>query len=215
MTANRLDDADAEFLLRDAAAGDAVALRKLLGRHRDRLRRMVALRLSSRLASEVDPSDVVREAFVEAESRLGDYLRDRPMPLYPWLHRLVGERLAAIRLRFTPTEAGDDPLGASDTLVTTASTRPRATDAQPEAVTNSGPALLREEGHRRIRIALEGLQPADREVLVLHYLEELDFADMAAILDLDVRTVKKRHLQALQRINALIVAIGRDLGGGP
>lgn len=216
MAANHLaDDADAESLLRDAAAGEAVALRRLLGRHRDRLRRMVALRLSSRLAAEVDPSEVVHEAFLEAETRLGDYLRDRPMPLYPWLHRLVGERLAAIRLQHTPTEAGDDPLGASETLITTALTHSRATGVQPQADTWSGPALLREVGHRRTRIALESLQPDDREILVLHYLEGLDFSDMASILDLDVRAVKKRHLQALRRINALIVAVGRDLGGGP
>lgn len=215
MAANHPSDDDAELLLRDAAGGDAVALRKLLGRHRDRLRRMVALRLTSRLAVRVDPSDVVHEAFVEAETRLGDYLRDRPMPLYPWLHRLAAERLQATCRRLMPTEAGDSPLEASNTFITTAATHLRGADVQFQAVTASGPAMLREESHRRMRIALEGLQPPDREVMVLHYLEELDFTDMAAILDLDLPTVKRRHLQALQRLSALIAVIGRDLGGGP
>lgn len=209
MAMNHLADEDAEFLLRDAAEGDAVALRKLLGRYRDRLRRMVALRLSSRLAAQVDPSDVVHEAFLEAETKLGDYLRDRPMPFYPWLHRLAAERLAAVRQRHMPTEVGDGPLEASDTLITTAATHVTTSEVD----TNSGPALLREESQRRTRIALESLEPPDREILVLHYLEELDFSDMAAILDLDVKTVKQRHLRALRRINSLIVAISRDLGG--
>ncbi len=215
MAANQLSDDDAEQFLRDAAGGDAAALRKLLGRHRDRLRRMVALRLSSRLAARVDPSDVVHEAFVEAETRLGDYLRDRPMPFYPWLHRLAAERLEATCRRLMPTEAGDGPLETSSTFITTAATHPRGAEVQSQAVTTSGPAMLREESHRRMRIALEALQPLDREVLVLHYLEELDFSDMAAILDLDLPTVKRRHLQALQRLGASIAAIGRDLGGGP
>ena len=124
MAVNHPSDDDDSLLLRDAASGDAVALRKLLGPHRDRLRRMVALRLSSRLAAQVDPSDVVHEAFLEAETKLGDYLRDRPMPFYPWLHRLAAERLAAIRLRHMPTEAGDGPLEASDTFIASARNAP-------------------------------------------------------------------------------------------
>jgi RNA polymerase sigma-70 factor (ECF subfamily) len=137
------------------------------------------------------------------------------MPFYPWLHRLAAERLEAVRLRHAPTEADDGPLEASATLVTAGATLSREVGLGPEADTSSGPAPLCEENHRRARIALESLPPQDREILILHYLEELGFPDMAAILGLDVRAVKKRHLQALRRMSAFIAAIGRDLGGGP
>lgn len=212
MATTRHADDDTELLLRQAAVGDAVAVQKLLGRHRDRLERMVALRLSSRMAAQIDPSDVVQEALAEAQGKLGDYLRHRPMPFYPWLHRLAAERLAANRRRHMPTEAGGGSLAEDDTFIANAGSRQLLAALRTDDETTPGQALVREATHRRTRVALEGLNPPDREILVMHYLEELDFADMAAILDVDEGTVKRRHLRALQRIRVLI--IGRDLGGG-
>ena len=60
------DQRDDSELLRLAAGGDQEALRVLFSRHRDRLKRMVHLRLSRRLAGRVDDSDVLQEAFLEA-----------------------------------------------------------------------------------------------------------------------------------------------------
>jgi RNA polymerase sigma-70 factor (ECF subfamily) len=87
---------DTDYLLREAARGVQAALRGLLERHRERLRRMVALRLDSRLSAPVDASDVVQEALLDAARKLADYEQERPLPFYPWLHRLTAERLAAV-----------------------------------------------------------------------------------------------------------------------
>src|SRR4029079_11851731 len=87
---------DTDELLRLAAEGHDPARQELLGRHRDRLRRMVAVRMDRRLAARIDPSDVVQEALAAAHRDLGDYLRDRPLPFYPWLRRLAWERLVAL-----------------------------------------------------------------------------------------------------------------------
>jgi hypothetical protein len=54
------DPDETNLILSDAARGDQAALRSLLERHRERLRRMVALRLDPRVAARVDVSDVVR-----------------------------------------------------------------------------------------------------------------------------------------------------------
>ena len=88
------DDPETEARLSEAASGDVAALHWLLERFRPRLRRMIAVRLDGRLAARLDPSDVVQEALADAARKLGDYLRDRPLPFYPWLHRLASERLA-------------------------------------------------------------------------------------------------------------------------
>src|SRR5437763_17147579 len=84
---------DTDRLLARAASGDGRARQELLARHRKRLRRMVALRLDRRLAARLDPSDIVQEALADAARKLDGYLRDRPLPFYPWLHRLAAERL--------------------------------------------------------------------------------------------------------------------------
>src|SRR5436305_6787348 len=92
---------DTDQLLDRAASGDGRARQELLARHRKRLRRMVALRLDRRLAARVDPSDVVQEALADAARKLDGYLRDRPLPFYPWLRRLAWERLVKMHQRHT------------------------------------------------------------------------------------------------------------------
>jgi RNA polymerase sigma-70 factor, ECF subfamily len=92
-------DPDTEELLNQAAAGDTQARGRLLERHRDRLRRMVALRLDRRLASRIDPSDVVQDSLAEAAGRLSDYLRERPLPFYPWLRQLAWAKIVDMHRR--------------------------------------------------------------------------------------------------------------------
>ena len=59
-------DPDTDELLREASSGDHAAMEQLLARHRDRLRRMVRLRIDARVAARIDPSDVVQEAISDA-----------------------------------------------------------------------------------------------------------------------------------------------------
>src|SRR3954454_353484 len=84
---------DTDDLLARTAGGDRAARDALLIQHRDRLKRMVAVRLDRRLAARVDPSDIVQEALLDAHRELSDYLRLRPLPVYPWLRQLAWERL--------------------------------------------------------------------------------------------------------------------------
>lgn len=50
----------------EAMGTDRVEWGQFLSSHRDRLRRMIALRLDQRLRGRIDPSDVIQEAFLEA-----------------------------------------------------------------------------------------------------------------------------------------------------
>ena len=87
------DESETGRLLARAAEGEQRAWEVLLDRHRDRLRRMVALRLDRRLQGRVDASDVVQEASLEAVRRLPEYLKNPKMPFYLWLRFLTGQRL--------------------------------------------------------------------------------------------------------------------------
>src|SRR5215471_8987484 len=93
MMAMPATSADTRELLERSVRGDAAARQELLVCHRARLRRMVAVRLDPRLAARVDPSDIVQEALADAIVHLDDYLRDRPLPFYPWLRQFAWERL--------------------------------------------------------------------------------------------------------------------------
>src|SRR5260370_29966491 len=93
---------DSDELLRRTADGDADARNRLLARHRDRLRQMVAVRLDHRLAARADPSDVVQEILFEADRRLAAYLRKRPLPFYPLPRQPATERLPHLHPRHPP-----------------------------------------------------------------------------------------------------------------
>jgi RNA polymerase sigma-70 factor (ECF subfamily) len=193
-------------LLDRARHGDGAARHLLLARHRGRLRAMVAVRLDRRLAARLDPSDVVQDALAETDRRLDDYLRDRPLPFYPWLRQLAWERLVkehrAHLGRARRDVRREDPgvLGLPDESV--------AELAQRLASSASSPSrhALRVELERRVRAALTLLGEADREVLVLRYLEHLPLRDVAAVLGVGLSAVKMRRFRALERLPVLLEA---------
>src|SRR5262249_15397089 len=94
-------------LIERARAGDQAALNEIFARHRDRLRRMVELRLDTRLHARVDASDVVQEAYLEVSRRLDEYLRDPKLPLFLWLRLVVGERLSKLHRQHLVTGKRD------------------------------------------------------------------------------------------------------------
>jgi RNA polymerase sigma-70 factor (ECF subfamily) len=196
------DDPEIEGLLDPAAAGDEIALGKLLDRHRERLRRMITARLDHRLAARLDPSDVLQEALADAGRKLGEYARERPLPFYPWLRRLAAERLALAHRRHIRVAGrsvclerpgGADPSDGSDAVLI---------DRLVASGTSPTGNVRREELRQRVRTALESLGEGDREVLVLRYLEGLPFAAVAAALGITENAAKVRHFRALERLRA-------------
>src|SRR5262245_5251672 len=94
-------------LIERARSGDSTALGELLGQHRERLLRLVALRMDDRLRARVDPSDVIQEAYLEAASRLPEYLRQVEMPFYVWLRFLAAQKLTELHRHHLRVQARD------------------------------------------------------------------------------------------------------------
>ena len=65
---------DDESLLKRAREGDRAAVDLLLSLYRDRLRKMVAMRIDPAIHPRVDASDVVQETLIEANRRMGEFL---------------------------------------------------------------------------------------------------------------------------------------------
>jgi RNA polymerase sigma-70 factor (ECF subfamily) len=195
--------ADTEHLLERAAAGDGAARDQLLQRHRRRLGRMVAVRFDPRLAARVDPSDVVQETLAEAAARLDRYLRERPLPFYPWLRQLARRRLIELyrrhvqaRRRSVTREVG--PPGLPDHSSLALADRLFARTSSPSA------GLRRQERRDRVRAALAALPEPDREVLALRILEALPTRETAAVLGISEVAVRSRQVRALDRLKGLL-----------
>src|SRR5947209_19932670 len=186
-------------LLDRARAGDAAAVDGLLARHRDALRRAVALRLDPALARRVDASDIVQDVLLEANKRLQDYLRNPAMPFHLWLRHLARDRLIdahrfhrqAQRRSLDREQAAAPPAWANDSSV-----QLLAQLLDPERTPAS--AALQQEMERKLHAALAELGEDDREVIWMRHYEGLGNQDVAQSLGLSEAAASMRYLRALR-----------------
>jgi RNA polymerase sigma-70 factor (ECF subfamily) len=199
------DPDDSEHLLHRAAAGDRDALPALWDRHRKRLRQMVRLRLDGRLQGRVDPSDVLQEAYLDLADRLPDYARDRPMPVFLWLRLVTGQRLMQVHRHHLGAAMRD--AGREVSLYRGA--LPQASSASLAAqllgrLTTASQAAVRAERQVQLQAVLNGMDPADREILALRHFEELSNGEAAEILGLSKSAASARYVRALGRLRDLL-----------
>jgi RNA polymerase sigma-70 factor, ECF subfamily len=195
---------DTDELLEQVRRGDGSARQLLLARHRQRLRRMIALRLDRRVAARVDPSDVVQETLAEADRLLDKYLRGQPLPFYPWLRQIAMDRL--IKLHRRHLDAGCRSARREAMEIAEAADSSVMLLAGRLAASGSSPSehITRQERRQLLHAALARLGERDREVLVLRYLEQLSTRETAAVLGISEGAVKLRHLRALERLRDLL-----------
>lgn len=207
------DPAELE-LIRRAGRGDPGGLEDLLGRYRDRLRRMVKLRLDRRLQGRIDPSDVIQEAYLEASRRLDEYLRDPPMPFFLWLRLVTGQKLALAHRQHLGVQARD----AGREVSLHRGPLPEATSAALAARlvgqrTSPSQAAARAERRLRLQEALNGMQELDREVLALRHFEQLTNAEAARVLGLSPTAACNRYVRALERLKTVLAGVSGGSGG--
>jgi RNA polymerase sigma-70 factor (ECF subfamily) len=206
------NSAETVELLKQARAGDGHALNEIFARHRDRLRRMVDMRLDRRVQARIDASDVVQDAYVDVVNRLDEYLRDPHLPLFLWLRLIVGERLLKLHRQHLGTQMRD--AGREVSLYRGA--LPAASSAALAAQllgkhTSPTQAILRAERVLRLQEALNSLDPMDREVLSLRHFEELTSPEVAKTLDIKEEAAAKRYLRALRRLKDILA----EMQAGP
>jgi RNA polymerase sigma-70 factor (ECF subfamily) len=208
------DPTDTEQLVEKLRVGDRQALTDLFQRHRDRLRRMVELRMDPRLQSRVDASDVLQDAFLDVAARLDSYLKGPELSAFLWLRLVVGERLAICHRRHLGTrmrDAGQEVSLYRDPL-------PQASSAALASMllgrlTSPSRAALRAERVLQVQEALNELDPLDREVVALRSFEQLSRAETAQVLGISEGAAAQRYIRALKRLKAILAARPGGLEG--
>jgi RNA polymerase sigma-70 factor (ECF subfamily) len=202
------NSADTARLLQLASAGDQAAINELFAQHRPRLRRMVELRLDRRLQARIDASDVIQEAYVDALSRLQEYLHDQRYPLFLWLRLVVGERLLKLHRHHLGTQMRDAGLEVSLYRGALPAASSAALAAQLLGKhTSPTQAAVRTERMLRLQEALNTLDPVDREVLSLRHFEEMTIAETALSLEIEEAAAAKRYIRALKRLKAILATM--------
>jgi RNA polymerase sigma-70 factor (ECF subfamily) len=202
------DQPDERATLRRAIGGDRAAWAQVLAPHRDRLRRMVALRLDQRLRGRIDPSDVLQEAFLQAAQALPRYLEQPGQLVFLWLRWLTGMTLQLLHRQHLGVQARD----AGREMQLPDRPWPEASSAALAAQllgrdTRPSVAAIRAERQRRLQEALNAMDPVDRDVLVLRHFEELTNAEVARELNLQVSAASKRYIRALHRLKEILASL--------
>jgi RNA polymerase sigma-70 factor (ECF subfamily) len=194
------DDRDDDLIGR-IEGGEAGALVELFGRHRERLRRMVRLRLDRRLQGRLDPSDVLQEAHLDVARRGPEYVERPTMPPFLWVRFLTMQRLLALHRHHLGARARD----AAQEVSLRHGAAPQATSFSLAEmllgrVTSPTKAARRAELQARLQGLLDALDPIDREILTLRHFEELSNGEAAEVLGLSKSATSNRYIRALQRL---------------
>jgi RNA polymerase sigma-70 factor (ECF subfamily) len=202
------ESSDLEDLLRRAGAGDQQALAGLFGHYRERLWRMVHLRLDRRLQGRLDPEDVLQEAYLVLVRRFPEYAARPPMPFFLWLRQITGQKLIDLHRQHLGARMRD--VGQEVSLYRGA--LPQASSVSLAAqllgrLTSASRAAIRAETQLRVQEALNGMDPIDCEVLTLRNFEMLTNEETAAVLGIRKSAASKRHIQALKRLKEILAGL--------
>ncbi len=182
----------AKTLLDSGVAG----LGQLLEQERAHLRKFLERRISRRLVSRIDASDVIQEVFLRAKQALPAYLSNPALPPLIWLRHLSAQVLCEVHRKHlrgvrNPYREGneiDQLLVISLTSASVSTTNKiEQTDLQSKVIAK-----------------LNELNEIDREVLELRHVDGFSLTEIAKILEVQYETTKKRYYRALKRIKDLL-----------
>lgn len=206
MTTETPDPQQTVDRLQRGVAGDRKVLAEIWDTYRERLRKLVRLRMDRRLQGRIDPSDVLQEAFVDFATRASEYIDDPTMPFYLWLRFLTGQRLQLMHRHHLGTQMRD----AGREVSLHQGAMPQATSVSLAAqllgrFTSVTQAVQRAEMQVILQEAINAMDPLDREILALRHFEELSNAETADVLGIKATTASTRHIRALKRLRETLL----------
>jgi RNA polymerase sigma-70 factor (ECF subfamily) len=150
--------------------------------------------------SRIDPSDVVQEVQLEVTQRMDDFLEHSPMPFHLWVRKTAYERLLKIhrdhRQRARRSVDREVALPDHSSLLL----------ARPLLAGASSPSqlLAAREFADRLGLAVAQLAETDRDILLMRHAEQLSYAEIACLLDIEADAARKRYGRALLRLRKVL-----------
>ena len=191
MTETTRSNPDEPVVLAAAQRGDREAQRAIYDRYRDRVYSLVV----HMVADEDAAQDVLQAVFLRVFRSLGGFRGDAS--LATWIYRIALNESRRHRSRRSSTSVPIEALfGSGEEL-----------DAAPR------PDAAYSSDQRRdiVSRAVEELPPRLREVVVLRYVEELSYGQIAAVLGCAEGTVASRLNRALAELESRLRVVRRFL----
>lgn len=185
-----MDPRNDEQLVEESRRGSREAFSALVQRHQDRVYGICY----RTVGDPVEAEDLAQEAFLRLYRALGQFRRGAR--LRPWLHKIaVNVCLDALRKRKAATLSLDELSEGNPT--------PPA----PHGGTLPEEACLTREAQALVQQALLQLPGDYRVVLVLRYLEELSYQEVADALGVPLSTVETRIFRAKKMLGQVLTSL--------
>jgi RNA polymerase sigma-70 factor (ECF subfamily) len=200
-----MDDAkpDVSRLIRGARQANPGTLDRLLGAYRNYLKLMARTGLGASLRTKADPSDVAQETLLRAAQHFGQFRGTTEGELVAWLRQILARCLANLTRHYYGVEGRrvgrerslEDVLAASSAAL-----------GGLIAGRHSSPSRSAQRRELSVVLAdaLAELAPDQREVVVLHNLEELDWDQVSRRMSRSPGAVRMLWARALKQLRPLL-----------
>ena len=191
---------DENDLIQKAQNGDLEALAQVFEINRERLKRMIRMRMSERVRPRVAVSDVLQEAYVDLAQQLGNYAKDPKLPFFLWMRRVTGLRLAKVHREHLGQQIRDANRDRRlDVAMPDASAVYMANQLAGQFTTVSEKAM-RNENELRMQAAIEQVSETDREILAMRHVEQLTNSEIAVLLEISESAATNRYVRAIRKL---------------
>ncbi len=192
--------------------GDA-ALAEIFLEYRERLERIVAFRLDTRIQGRVDPADILQEAYLEIARRYREFIETPTVSFFVWMRQRTLQTMIDIhREHFREKRDANREIRYASQPTSQATSLSIARFLMDE-VTSPSQAAVDAEESQRLQSALESMQETDREVLALRHFEHLSNLQVAEILGLSPTAASNRYIRAAARLSEIIASLHPSLAG--
>ncbi len=200
---------DFDHLLAAAARGDSSAMADLLSAIQPPLLHFVASRLDPRVASRVDPADVVQNALLSASRRLAQFRECSPIPFDLWLKQIALEQVAYVHRMHIRSKKRSVCREMRRESVAGRSFHTAIDNYTVSREPSANACVEAEELRARLGQRFENLPIHEQKLLHLLFFEHLGVKVVAEQLGISVEALRMRQSRALRHLRSLMVDNGR------
>ena len=170
-----------EQLIQRAINGDQDAFTRIYDLHFDKIYRYIYVKVHSQAEAE----DLTQDVFIKAYQALHSY-KWRDLPFTAWLFKIAHNRVID--------------------YIRQVSKEKRASLDEAGAISSGDPVYITEQNYEmyQLKIALDQLPDAQREVATLRFISELSISEVAMTLGKSEGTVKALQFNAVASLRKLL-----------
>ena len=208
-SSNEVESAqNSDFSSDSLAAQSDEEVKRLVGdmfnEHRERLLRMIEVRLQPQLRARVDANDVLQESFIEAYRQLRTGVSAPKGESIVWLRLIVGQQLVSLYRKYCQAQKRNVTRERSLSRQRSSMDPESTSIFLTSQLTSPSVAARRHELTIKMKECLERLDPADREIISLRHFEQLTNREAAEELGVAPNSASVMYLRALKRFRVIL-----------